>query len=76
MLTLEVRASNFAAQNLYSKYGFIQAGIRRGYYTNDKEDALIMSLGDITSASFEVLLNQLKKAHSRKCGVALYHIGR
>ncbi len=41
-LTLEVRASNLAAQRLYEKYGFRPAGIRRRYYSDNNEDAIIM----------------------------------
>lgn len=41
-LTLEVRASNLAAQRLYEKYGFRRAGVRRRYYSDNNEDALIM----------------------------------
>ena len=40
-LTLEVRASNTAAQHLYQKFGFQSAGIRPGYYP-DGESAVIM----------------------------------
>ena len=41
-MTLEVRVSNVVAQNLYKKYGFKLAGIRKEYYSNNKEDAMIM----------------------------------
>jgi ribosomal-protein-alanine N-acetyltransferase len=41
-MTLEVRRSNLVAQNLYRKLGFVQLGVRRGYYTDTHEDALIM----------------------------------
>ena len=41
-LTLEVRASNIPAQRLYEKYGFRPAGIRRRYYSDNNEDAIIM----------------------------------
>ncbi len=41
-LTLEVRASNLPAQRLYEKYGFRPAGIRRHYYSDNNEDAIIM----------------------------------
>ncbi len=41
-LTLEVRASNLPAQRLYEKYGFRSAGIRRRYYSDNNEDAIIM----------------------------------
>ena len=41
-LTLEVRASNLPAQRLYEKYGFRTAGVRRRYYSDNNEDAIIM----------------------------------
>ncbi|MCG8482397.1 MAG: ribosomal protein S18-alanine N-acetyltransferase [Clostridia bacterium] len=41
-ITLEVRASNEPAINLYQQFGFTQAGIRKGYYEDNKEDAVIM----------------------------------
>ena len=44
LLTLEVRRSNTAAQGLYKKYGFEELGIRKGYYSDNHEDALIMTL--------------------------------
>jgi ribosomal-protein-alanine N-acetyltransferase len=44
MMTLEVRASNQAAQALYEKYGFKTVGVRRGYYTDNHEDAYLMTV--------------------------------
>ena len=41
-MTLEVRPSNTIAQKLYEKLGFYSAGVRRGYYTDNREDAIIM----------------------------------
>ncbi|MDQ0194015.1 ribosomal protein S18-alanine N-acetyltransferase [Paenibacillus wynnii] len=41
-ITLEVRVSNQIAQNLYRKKGFRSAGTRKGYYSDNREDALIM----------------------------------
>ena len=41
-MTLEVRASNKIAQNLYRKYVFKMGGIRKEYYSDNKEDAIIM----------------------------------
>lgn len=41
-LTLEVRVSNTPAINLYTKYGFVSLGTRKGYYQDNNEDALIM----------------------------------
>ncbi|WP_413466020.1 ribosomal protein S18-alanine N-acetyltransferase [Metabacillus litoralis] len=41
-ITLEVRVSNHVAQSLYKKVGFVTGGIRKRYYTDNQEDALIM----------------------------------
>jgi [ribosomal protein S18]-alanine N-acetyltransferase len=41
-MTLEVRVSNLVAQRLYEKLGFRSVGVRRGYYSDNQEDALIM----------------------------------
>lgn len=43
LLTLEVRRSNIAAQGLYEKYGFEVIGERKAYYSDNREDALIMT---------------------------------
>lgn len=48
-MTLEVRESNVAARHLYEKLGFEVRGIRKKYYTDDNEDALIMWKDDLTS---------------------------
>jgi len=41
-ITLEVRKSNIVAQSLYKKYGFVEEGLRKAYYVDNKEDAIIM----------------------------------
>lgn len=41
---LEVRRSNFAAQKLYESVGFLSTGVRKGYYSDNSEDALAMTL--------------------------------
>lgn len=41
-LSLEVRVSNHVAQNLYRKLGFQEGGIRKNYYSDNLEDALVM----------------------------------
>lgn len=46
-ITLEVRASNIAAQTLYKTFGFIEQGIRKRYYADNNEDAIIMWLRNI-----------------------------
>ena len=43
-VTLEVRVSNLAAISLYERFGFVSSGVRRGYYSDNNEDALIMWL--------------------------------
>ncbi len=42
VMSLEVRVTNTVAQNLYRKLGFQDGGIRKGYYTDNGEDALVM----------------------------------
>lgn len=42
-ITLEVRTSNYSAQALYRQYGFEPTGLRRGYYIDTNEDAIIMT---------------------------------
>lgn len=46
-MTLEVRVSNTPAINLYKKYGFVEEGLRKQFYEDNKEDALIMWKRDI-----------------------------
>jgi len=74
IVTLEVRVSNTVAQQLYTKYGFNQVGLRRGYYTNNREDAVIMSTEHIASPSFQAQLQELKKAYTEKWGADRYHL--
>ncbi|MDX1411372.1 MAG: ribosomal protein S18-alanine N-acetyltransferase [Nitrospirales bacterium] len=51
---LEVRESNLAAQALYKKFGFTVYAMRKSYYTNPDEDAILMSLEPITGPILEV----------------------
>jgi ribosomal-protein-alanine N-acetyltransferase len=66
VVTLEVRASNEIAQELYRKYGFRVVGRRLRYYSSDGEDAIIMSTDNITSMPFQGSFQQLKKAHAQR----------
>ena len=52
-LTLEVRVSNKVAQQLYRKYGFRQVGLRRAYYRDNGEDALIMTTPRLDEPAFQ-----------------------
>jgi ribosomal-protein-alanine N-acetyltransferase len=66
VVTLEVRASNRIAQELYRKYGFQVVGRRLKYYSSDGEDAIIMSTDNITSLPFQASFQQLKKDHVQR----------
>jgi ribosomal-protein-alanine N-acetyltransferase len=62
LVTLEVRESNLVAQNLYRKYGLQVTGRRRGYYTDNREDALIMSVFDVAKAPYQDELDLKRQA--------------
>jgi ribosomal-protein-alanine N-acetyltransferase len=62
VLTLEVRVSNSVAQNLYLKHGFVKTGLRKGYYLDNREDAVIMTTEKITSESYRRQLESLRSA--------------
>ena len=47
-----MRASNHAAQELYRAFGFAPAGIRKGYYVETKEDAIIMWANDVDTPAY------------------------
>ena len=59
-LTLEVRAGNVAAQALYRSFGFAPAGVRRGYYVETNEDAIIMWANDVDSEEYAARLDRLE----------------
>jgi [ribosomal protein S18]-alanine N-acetyltransferase len=75
VVTLEVRASNAAAQALYSKYGFKVMGRRVKYYSSNGEDAIIMSTDDITSTPFQASFERLKVAHAGRHGGVIERVG-
>jgi ribosomal-protein-alanine N-acetyltransferase len=66
--TLEVRVSNHVAQNLYKKYGFKTEGRRRGYYTDNREDALIMTTSPIRVSPYPEKFRQLVIDHTHRWG--------
>jgi ribosomal-protein-alanine N-acetyltransferase len=65
-VTLEVRRSNESAQALYEKYRFIKVGVRRRYYTDNKEDALIMTTPPINTDSYAEHLAYLHDRWERR----------
>jgi len=60
--TLEVRLSNLAARRLYEKYGFRPVGIRPRYYSDDNEDALIMTTEELDQPRMADRLERLREA--------------
>lgn len=60
-ITLEVRATNYSAQNLYYKYGFRSVGVRPRYYQDNQEDALIMTTSEISSQEYRDLYRTNKE---------------
>ena len=59
-ITLEVRVSNVPAINLYEKFGFKSVGVRKKYYQDNNEDALIMFTENIWYEKFKSVYNNLK----------------
>jgi ribosomal-protein-alanine N-acetyltransferase len=55
-MTLEVRVSNTPAQELYRRFGFAVAGTRQRYYTDDGEDAFVMTTPDLDRPSMQALV--------------------
>jgi len=60
--TLEVRLSNISARRLYEKYGFRPVGLRPRYYSDDGEDALIMTTEPLVEARFRERIDALRAA--------------
>ena len=60
VLTLEARVSNFIAQRLYEKYGFQEVGLRKNYYSDNREDAVIMTTSPIHSNEYRELFSRLQ----------------
>ena len=60
-ITLEVRVSNVAAISLYEKFGFASVGIRKGYYQNNNEDAMIMFTNNIFYSQFKNVYEKVKE---------------
>jgi ribosomal-protein-alanine N-acetyltransferase len=59
VVSLEVRVSNLGAQNMYRRFGFRPVGIRKGYYQETGEDALVMWADDVRTADYRMRLEQI-----------------
>ncbi len=71
--TLECRVSNEVARRLYAGYGFYEVGVRKRYYSDNQEDAVIMTTEELASPAYEQRLARLA-SHLQAIipGVSLY----
>ena len=68
VVTLEARVSNDVAQSLYEKYGFQKMGVRKRYYSDNGEDAVIMTTRLIHSPEYQEMFSKLKEALKERKG--------
>ena len=61
ILSLEVRVSNDVAQSMYEKFGFAAVNIRKGYYIETNEDALVMVVDDARSTEHRLRLQKIRE---------------
>jgi len=73
--TLEVRASNTVAQSLYRKYTFKEMGVRRRYYSDNGEDALVMWTDALDSDSFLSAMEHHERKLAERLGSAEVRLG-
>ena len=71
VVTLEARVSNEPAIALYRKYGFNEVGLRRRYYSDNDEDAIIMTTDKLTSPEYEKLFEDRLIAFDERYGETL-----
>jgi ribosomal-protein-alanine N-acetyltransferase len=65
-LTLEVREGNHQARSFYRLFGFDEIGLRRSYYPDSGEDAVIMVTGDIRTPAFQELIDDMEASRVSK----------
>jgi ribosomal-protein-alanine N-acetyltransferase len=68
LVTLEVRVSNDAAVALYEKYGFERVGMRPRYYSDNHEDALVLTVHSVLTDRFTDRFAELRSEHRRRWG--------
>lgn len=68
VMTLEARVSNFIAQRLYEKYGFKNVGTRKAYYSDNREDAVIMTTNPINSDEYQDMFRGLQESFLTRWG--------
>ncbi|MFH1141883.1 MAG: ribosomal protein S18-alanine N-acetyltransferase [Chloroflexota bacterium] len=67
-MTLEARPSNAPAHALYEKYGFRKVGVRKAYYADNHEDAVIMTAEDILSPAYQEMFESRVEAYRQRRG--------
>ena len=67
-LTLEVRLSNKGAQEMYKRFGFTAVGVRKGYYADTGEDALVMWAYEVSEPPYLRLLDGIERSLSASDG--------
>jgi len=68
LVSLECRVSNDVAIALYEKYGFQRLGIRPHYYSDNREDAIIMTAERVDQGPYQRLSRQLREEHRQRSG--------
>ena len=68
VMTLEARVSNFIAHRLYQKYSFKSVGIRKAYYSDNREDAVIMTTTPIDTSEYGTLFSGLQTTYQARWG--------
>ena len=74
VVTLEVRSSNEAARALYRKYGFQEVGVRKRYYADNNEDAVIMTTPPIQTDGYWDHFHEQIRNHTERWGEATRRI--
>ena len=68
VMTLEARVSNFIAHRMYQKYNFKSVGIRKAYYSDNREDAVIMTTIPIDTDEYHQLFTDLQSTYQTRWG--------
>ena len=63
--------SNIEAQTLYKKYGFENVGLRKRYYSDNNEDALIMTTNPINKKAYQTKFHKLIEKHEKNWGKSI-----
>lgn len=75
VVTLEARVSNYKAISLYQKYGFTKVGIRKRYYSDNREDAVIMTTDPIHGLSYQKQFAYLREVYLHRRGSVVMTLG-